>query len=163
MEGGDDVRESLAALDLAALLRDAKAQAEKHLGGGRAEGDDDRGMDRLHLAFEPLVARLDLALRRRLVQAPLAPGLPLEVLHRVRDVRLRAIDSGLVHGLVQDAAGGPHERVALPVLDVAGLLADEHNAGARVALPEDRLGRVLPQRAIAATRRGLAQALDLGR
>src|SRR6202008_1451678 len=92
----------------------------------------------------------ELALRRRLVQPPLAPRLPLEVLHRIRDIGPGAIDSGLAQALVQDAARGPDERMAFPVFHVARLLAHEHDAGARIALAEDRLRRIGPEGAILA-------------
>jgi hypothetical protein len=44
------------------------------------------------------------------------------------------------------------KRLAGEILLIAGLLADQHDAGLDTALAADRLGRALPQRAPAAAR-----------
>ena len=64
---------------------------------------------------------------------------PLEVLDDVGDEGRLAIDPGLRQRLVQEPAGRAHERLALEVLVIAGLLADEHPAGRDRALAEDGL------------------------
>ena len=79
--------------------------------------------------------------RGRLVDAPLAALLELEVLHDVRDVDAGTVEVGVVQRLVELAPRRAHERVALPVLAVAGLLADEHDPRLPRALAEHRLRR----------------------
>src|SRR3982751_1274361 len=93
MQRGEDVRRERALDELAALDRDLEVLADHRLRRGRAERDDDVRLDRLDLALEPLMAGVDLALRRGLVKAPLAAQLPLEVLDRVRHVEMLAIDA----------------------------------------------------------------------
>ena len=66
-------------------------------------------------------------------------GLPLEVLDRVGDVDLVAVDAGGGERLVEQAPRGADERMALFVLLVAGLLADEHDARVTRPLAEDGL------------------------
>src|SRR6185503_20316055 len=118
--------------------------------GGRAEAADDVRPYRRELALEPLMARVDLALRRGLVQAPLAAQLPLEVLHGVGDVKVLALDASGLERAVEQPAGRPDEGQALLVFLVAGLLADQHDPGVRVARAKYRLGGIGPQRAIPA-------------
>ena len=66
----------------------------------------------------------------------LAPRLVAEVLDRVGDVDVVAGDAGPLEAPVEHRAGGADERVALDVLAVAGLLADEHQrARARAPSP----------------------------
>ena len=102
---------------------------------GRTDGE---------LGLEPRATGGELARVRLCVQAALAArgGLPLEVLDRVGEVDLVAVEAGGGERLVEQAARGADERVALFVLLVAGLLADEHDARVTRALAEDGLRRV---------------------
>ena len=61
------------------------------------------------------------------MDAALALRRPLEVLDHVGDVDLGAVDARRLQRLVEHAAGRSHERPALLVLLVAGLLAHEHH------------------------------------
>src|SRR5262249_2264862 len=86
-------------------------------------------------------AGADLRLVRLAVDAPLPrASLPLEVLHHVGDVGPRAIDARRLEGLVEELPCRTDEGVALDVLAVSGLLADEHQLCAGWALAEHRLG-----------------------
>jgi hypothetical protein len=51
------------------------------------------------------------------VQAPLAAYLEFEVLDRVGDEHVLAVDASFRDGLVEYAAGGPDKGLALDVLD----------------------------------------------
>src|SRR3954469_13936215 len=93
MEGGEDVGGVRALHEFAARHGDAEVRSKERLGGGRAEADDDFGMDGGDLPLQPLVAGVDLALRRSLVQPAFAAELPFEVLYRVGYVQLSAIDA----------------------------------------------------------------------
>ena len=68
--------------------------------------------------------------------------LPPEVLDHVGHIDVGTIDPRILQGAVEDPAGGTDERVALHVLAVARLLADEHHAGSLRALTEDGPRRV---------------------
>src|SRR5207237_9434511 len=90
MNGGEHVR-GMRALDEAAALRgDLEILADHGLRRRRAEADDDARPERADLTLEPLAAGVDLALRGGLVQPPLAPRLPFEVLDRVGDLQVLA-------------------------------------------------------------------------
>ena len=110
-------------------------------------------------AVEPGLAGVDLEALRRLVDAATAALLELEVLDDVGQVCVRARDAGRLEPAIELASCGPHERMPLEVLAVAGLLAHEHQPRARRPLTEHGLRGRLPQVTAAAVRRGLAQRL----
>src|SRR6476619_28597 len=141
--GGD--RGELALDQLAAVLGEAELGPEQRLRRRRAERDDRRRADEPDLRVEPRRARVDLALARRLVDPVLAALPELEVLDRVGDVEVAAVDPGRLEGAVELAAGGADERMPLAILAVAGHLADEHDPRLRRPLAEHGLGRALPQ------------------
>jgi len=85
---------------------------------------------------------------------------PPEVLNHVGDVDVGAIDPGILQGAVEDPAGGADEGVALDVLSVARLLADEHHAGSLRSLAEDRLRRVAIQVAALTALDGLGEGVQ---
>src|SRR2546423_5086390 len=147
MKGGEDIWRESAFGELPTLCRDLELAADHCLRGGRAEADDDVRLDRGDFALEPLVAGVDLALGRRLVKAPLAARLPLEVLYGVRYVDVVALHSGGLERAVEKPSGRTDKRQALLVLLVARLLADQHDPPVGRAGPEHSLGGVRPQRA----------------
>jgi hypothetical protein len=93
------------------------------------------------------------------VDAALAPELVAEMLDRVGDVDVVARDPRSLESLVEDLSGRAHERVALDVLAVAGLLTDQHQVRVPGTLAHHRLGGALPQIAGATVVDGLVQAL----
>jgi hypothetical protein len=137
-----------------------EARPEHRLGGRGPEAADDLRLQRGDLRLQPRAAGFDLTLRRRLVQAALAARLPFEVLHGVGDVKRGAVDSRRFEGTVEQASRRPDKGQPAPVLLVAGLLADQHQPGARGSGAEHRLRRMLPQRAVAAAAGVLAQRLQ---
>src|SRR5262249_6643783 len=104
--------------------------------------------------------RLDLALRRCLVQTPLAARRPLEVLDGVGDVNLAAVDACGFEGAVEQSSSGADEGQAFPVFLVARLLAYQHHPRVRIAFAEHGLRRVFPERAIATCTRALLEIVD---
>src|SRR5215208_5954233 len=84
----------------AAFLRDLELVAEQRLGGGRAEHDQRLGADLAQLRVQPGPAGADLAGVGLLVDAPLATLLELEVLDRVGDIGVGAVDAGTRERLV---------------------------------------------------------------
>ena len=147
MHRGDPVRRERRLDRLAPPLRDLEGRAEQCLGRRRPEGDDQLRLEELQLGLEPEAARCDLAGVRLLVDAPLSlrGGLPLEMLDRIRDIDGGAVDAGVGEAFVEDPSGRPDERMALLVLLIAGLLADEDHLGGPLPLPEHALGRAGPQ------------------
>ena len=97
------------------------------------------------ISAEPWAARADLHRVRLLVDAAFSARLPLEVLHDVRDVDLRAIDGRFLEGPVEQCAGRSDERMACEIFLVARLLADEHDQRGARAFAEHRLRAELPQ------------------
>src|SRR5437764_11745117 len=91
----------------------------------------------------------------------LAAGTPFEVLDHVGEIDAVAVDPGLRERAVQELPGRPHERPALEVLAVAGLLSDQHHLRRRRSLAEDRLRPGAPQVARATARRGAAKRLEV--
>ena len=102
----------------------------------RAEGDDHPWAHRRHLGLQPRVARFDLRRARLLVDPPLAADLVLEVLHGVGGIEVAAFDPGFLDAAPQHCSRRSHERQAAPVLDVARLLADEHELAFGAPLPK---------------------------
>src|SRR5204862_593699 len=101
-------------------------------------------MNDRELGSEPVVAGHHLGAVRSLVDATLAARLPLEVLHRIGQIDVLARDSRLCQRPVEFVTGGAHERLALPIFLVSGLLADEHDARGRWTGTEHDLRRVTP-------------------
>jgi hypothetical protein len=132
-------------------------RAEQGLGGGRAEAHENLRRDHGELGVQPRPAGVDVDSVRALVDAPPAAKLVVEMLDHVGDEHLGTLDPSPLETLVQHAPGRPDEGVALDVLAVAGLLADQHQAGVTGALAEDRLRGPLPQLAGAAPLDRLAQ------
>ena len=120
------------------------------------------GIDPGDLGVQPRTAGLDVAHLGCLVDPALAAELESEVLDRVRHVDVGTIHPGLVQCLLEQSAGRSHERDALPVLDVARLLADQHQPGPVVAGREDDLGRRFPQLTAPTLRRRGPQSGDIG-
>ena len=78
----------------------------------------------------------------------------------VGDVHLRAVDLDLLERLVEQLPGRADEGMALDVLAVARLLADEDHVGVSTTLAEDRLRAALPEWAGLALGGRLAQLLQ---
>src|SRR5687767_1163076 len=102
-----------------AVLRELEACSEDGLRRRRSEQDEDLGANDLHLRTEPRRASANVCERGLLVDPTLATlFLPPEVLHRVRDVDVVALDLGALQRGVEEATRGTDERMALDVLPV---------------------------------------------
>src|SRR5689334_14320779 len=137
-----------------AQLRDRRLRAQQRLGGELAERDDHLRRDQLQLANEERLAardlvRLGIAVLRR------------PALDDVRDVDVLAPElHPLGDDLREQLAGAADERLALQVLVATGRLADEHEARARVADPEDEVLAVRSELAPPAVADERAQVLE---
>ena len=67
------------------------------------------------------------------------------MLHGIRHVHLRPVDTGLLERLVEHGARRPDEGSPDEVLAVARLLADQHDRGAAAALTEHALRGARPE------------------
>src|SRR5689334_606245 len=105
MQRREHARRERARDELATLDRYLEVLADDCLRGGRPEAADDVRLHRRELALEPLVAGVDLPLRRGLVQAPLAAQLPLEVLDGIGDVQVLAVHPRGFERPVEEAPG----------------------------------------------------------
>src|SRR6266571_226259 len=143
--------------DFATVLRDPKCGAHQRLSGCSPEKHEQARLYRLDLRLEPRPARPHLLAVRLFVEAALAAPREAEVLDGVGHVDARPFDAGGFESLVEDAAGGSDEGLALDVLAIAWLLADEHQHGATRAVAEDGLSGLFPQIAAPASGSSLAQ------
>src|SRR5438552_19089259 len=100
---------------LCGLDSDSKVAAQKRLSGGRTQTDEHLWLDELDFLLQPGKTSRDLALAPLLVHPPLALGHPFEMLDHVGDVSIAAVDAGRLKPLVEQAAGGPDDRLPLDV------------------------------------------------
>jgi len=120
--------------------RESEGRPEDRGRGGGTQQDEHLRAHEVELEVEPRPAGADLRGVGTLVEPALALGLPLEVLHDIAHERLLAPDAGIVECPTQQLAGRPDERVALDVLTVARLLAEEEQGRVARPLSEDGLG-----------------------
>src|SRR5262249_54871192 len=131
----DEKAGTVLALDhVAARLRNNHRAFEQAAGGGRAERNDQFGLDDGALPVEPPTAAFDLIDVRLLMKPALPARLEFEVFHRIGDENRGAVETRVYDGAVEHAAGRPDERPAREVFVVAGLLADKHDFRTRRAL-----------------------------
>src|SRR5690606_12336879 len=103
------------------LLGHPERRAQDRLRRGGPETDEHPRPQQLELGEQPRPTCDDLGSVRPLVDPPLAAYLAvLEVLDRVRPVRARWVDPRVGEGPFHQPTGRPDERLALPVLLVAG-------------------------------------------
>ncbi len=151
VERDDDGHRQLGDVEKAAAeRRDAGIVPDDRLGGGAPQADEHLGADERELGLQPVHARQDLGPVGRVVDPARPLRAPLEVLHGVREVGVPLPHADLGENLAQESPRRAYERLAAAVLDVAGLLADEHEARRGRPLTEDDLGRVAPEIAPAA-------------
>lgn|SRR5919109_1252320 len=156
-------RQSVSFDDLAPVLRETELGAEQGPCSRRAEANDQLRLGDGDLLIEPRTACVDLPHRWFLVDATFPALLPSKVFDGVRDVDVRSIDACLLEGPIQDRTGRTDERLAREILSVAGLFADKHDVGDRIAFAEHRLCGTFPQVAIATCSGVTTQTLKLHR
>src|SRR6516225_4663199 len=111
------------------MLGDPERLAKQRLRGRRPQTDYGAWLNQRYLSIQPWAARRNLARTRLLVDAPLAPRFPLEVLHDIRDVHARSIYSGFRERPVQEPSGRADKRVTRKIFLVSWLFAHEHEGG----------------------------------
>src|SRR5260370_27078258 len=139
MNRSHHARSNIGSQPLAAARAHAEAPAQNSLGSGGAKQDQYFRPDNVYLGVEPRPALRDFDHIRLLVDAALAPRLPLEMLDDVGNVNVAAVDAGGRQGLVQHRARRAGTRAPFRVPFVPRLLANNHHAPALAPLPQDSL------------------------
>jgi hypothetical protein len=145
----------------APLARDTKSRAEQRLSSGRAEKHEHARLDSRELAVEPVPASGDFGAVRLVMDAPLPPGAPLEVLHRIRHVHPLSVDACGSECFVEHASRGTDERPTGEIFAISGLLTHEHQRCVRRPFAEHRLGGVAPQVARTTVGRVVSEPCDI--
>src|SRR5690349_21040729 len=141
------------------LLRYLEGLPHDRLCRSRAEANDNLWLDEPDFLVEPGMTRPHLGVVRLLVDAArtlLAP-LPLEVLHRVRDVHIPAIDACFLEGPIEESARWADKRMTGAIFLISGLFTDQHDPGLLRPFAKNRLRADRPQMTATATHRCLAQ------
>src|SRR5262245_31724210 len=86
---------------------------------------------------------LDLSGIGLAVHPAFAPRLELEMLHRIGDIALAAVNSRFLQGPVQKLPGRTHKGLALQVLLIAGLFADKSDVGMKRSFTKNCSGASL--------------------
>jgi hypothetical protein len=126
---------------LATVFGQAKLRSEQILRGGCAQADDYLGMNRCNLHLEPRAAGSYFECVWLLVETDFAPWLPLEMLDRVGDIHLSAIDACRLKALIKKLTGGPNERFSLHIFAITRLFPNQEDSGMGCAFAKDDLGR----------------------
>jgi hypothetical protein len=126
-----------------------EAGSQERLSGDCAETDDQLRLDRVEFCIKPGATGANLCDRGLFVEPDFAARLPFEVLDRICDVDFAPLDTGLIEAVIQKPACRSHERAALNILAIAGLLANHHEGRCAFASPsrifpftKDGLGRL---------------------
>src|SRR6185437_13994942 len=142
MNGGDHPATIGHLNSFAADLADSHRLAHQTTHRGGSECDHDLRLEDGALKVEPPAAALDLVRVRLLVQPPFAARREFEMLDRVGDEDLFAVDAGLRDRLAEHAPGGADEGRAGDIFFVTGLLADQHDTRLGRAFARHDLRRV---------------------
>ena len=132
---------------LAALAAHSKILSKQGLRGGRAQANEDLGLQNLKLCLQPWKARINFFGVGFFMNMLLALGLPFEMLYDVGYVHFFAGDPGLHEGFVEQLSGRPHEGFPCYVLIETWLLPHKDYFGACGARSENRLNAPFPKRA----------------
>ena len=143
----------------ASALQDAERPTQENLGGGGAEADDNFRLHERDLVLKPREASANLTGVGRLVNAPLSRCVlcPLEMLHRIGDVHIVAIDAGAIERAIEKLARRTDERFSRAVLHVPRLLANDHDVRRARTFTEHGLRADLEQVTTATPFRGGTQ------
>jgi hypothetical protein len=151
---GDDDRggEAGFAKELATILGQFEFAAEQRLRRRRAEANDDAGLHEGDFALQPGKAGVHFARAGPGMEAALAArgGFPLEVFDSIGEENFFTIEFDFGQGAIEHFPGRTDEWMALQVFLIAGLLANEQNAGRDRTLAENALGSVFVEIAAAA-------------
>jgi hypothetical protein len=95
------------------------------------------------------------------VEPDLAPRFPLEMLNRIGDVNLPAINSCGFQAFIQEQPGRPDKRPAMLIFTLAGLLSHQKQWGVDEALAENYLSGLLIEIAALTVRCRLLEAAKI--
>lgn len=154
MNRRDDPRREWRFNQLPSLAAYPKILSKKRLCRARAQADQHFGFYSLEFGVEPGTARLNLRIPRFLVDAPLAAlsRRPLKMLHYIRDVNFRPLDTCFEQRMVQNLSRWPDKGPASPIFLIPRLLTNHHHHRRRRTFTKNCLRRVLPKIAGSARR-----------
>src|SRR5579872_97987 len=124
------------------FLRQPEIAAQQRLRGSSSQANDHLGFQELYFSFKPGLACTNFRHSGLLVKPSFASFFKSEVLDHVGNVGCRAINRGIRQGTVEDPAGGTYKRIALKVLFIARLFADQDNSSSLGPSAENGLGRI---------------------
>ena len=139
-DGADGAGAGVVVEPFAARLHDALAGRQQRLRRGIAERHQHVGIYEFDLALDERQADLRLLRRRR----PVAGRPPRD---HVGDIGLGTIEPDRGNHPVEQFAGASDERQPLDILVAPGRLADEHDAGLRIAVGKHQPCRGVLERA----------------
>jgi hypothetical protein len=125
----------------AAFLRQTKLASEKRLRRRGPQANDNLGLDQFHFRLQPRLAGAHFSRARLLMQPSLAAFFEFEMFNGVGHINARTLDGCVGESPVEDSAGGSDKRMALQILFIARLLADQCHAGGSRAFAKDSLRR----------------------
>jgi hypothetical protein len=146
---------------LSALLRHPEAGSQQGPNGRGSEADNQGGIDNPEFRLKPWPAGLDVSDLWSGMDPALASLGEAEVLDGIGDIDIGSGHPNVGKRPLQQLAGWPDERNALPILHVAWLLTDQSHFCSRVASREDNLGCRLPEFAAPAPNRRLPKLIDV--
>ena len=128
-----------------AFTRDAKTGTENRLRCRRAHGDHEFWLNNSQLRFQPRPAGRDLARIWFLMNPAFPARLPLKMLHRIRHINPRSINSSFLERLVHNFPSRTNERFARDIFVIARLFANQHHRCVLRPFAKNSLGRSLVQ------------------
>ena len=139
MHRGENSRCKFRRQYFAAFTRDAKTGTENRLRCRRAHGDHEFWLNNSQLRFQPRPAGRDLARIWFLMNPAFPARLPLKMLHCIRHINPRSINSSFLERLVHNFPSRTNERSSSDVLMISRLFANKHHRCALRAFPENCL------------------------
>src|ERR1051325_5867092 len=154
MDRGHDVPGQRRFDQLATVLRHLEVISNQRLCCGRAATHHDFWFQQAEFGIQPWPTRGDFARVGLFVNAPLAFRFPFEVLHRIGDVNLVAIDAGFDKRFVEQLARRADKWFAREVFVVTRLFPYKNNFCVPRPFAKNRLRSGLPQGTSLAAARG---------
>ena len=111
------------------LLGEPISRTQQRLCRRCTQAHDDSRLDQRNLGLEPRTARVNLPRVRFLMDPAFAPFLEFEMLDDVGDIYGGSVDAGLGQGAIEQFASRTHKGNTLKVFVIAGLFANEYDAG----------------------------------
>src|SRR5665213_261427 len=123
----------------AAFLRQPKLTPEKGLRRRGPKANDNLGLDQFHFRLQPGPAGAHFSHAWLLMQPPLPAFFEFEMFDHVRHINFRTLDGRICESPVEDSPRESDKRMALDILFIPGLLADQRQVGRSRTFAKDSL------------------------